>query len=170
MKQAVEFANIDIYYQDFGKGTPVVLLHGYLESGEIWEAFAKELSKQYRIILIDLPGHGDSGSAGEIHSMDFMADSVARVLDRLHLETCFMIGHSMGGYVALAFLETYPYKLGGLVLFHSHPLADSMETKANREREIKLVRDGRKDLIFNTNIPKAFAVGNLNKFRKEVRC
>ncbi|UCG27052.1 MAG: alpha/beta hydrolase [Bacteroidales bacterium] len=168
MEKIVKFEKIEIFCRVTGKGVPVVLLHGYLESSGIWNVLAEALSRHFKVIVIDLPGHGNSGTAGKVHTMEFMADSVASVLDHLNVESCIVVGHSMGGYVSLAFLEKYPERLSAFSLFHSHPLADGPETKNNRGREILFVREGRKDLIFNTNIPKAFASDNLEKCRNEI--
>jgi pimeloyl-ACP methyl ester carboxylesterase len=168
MKKEIWNMDVKVTFRDEGQGTPVVFLHGYLESSEIWHSFTRGLSGYGRIISIDLPGHGESGVAAEVHTMEFMADVVQRVLDHLAVEQCILVGHSMGGYVALAFLEAYADRLKALSLFHSHPLADTPETRANREREIELVREGKKELICNVNIPKAFATDNLEKYRDEV--
>ena len=157
--------HIKIRYSDEGQGFPVVLLHGYLESLEIWQAFAEMLAKKNRVIYPDLPGHGISGIAGPVHSMELMAAYVKELLDHLCLESCILIGHSMGGYVALAFAEKYPEYLKGLSLFHSVPFADTEEKKKNRDREIELVSNGKKELLINTNIPKGFADDNLDRLK-----
>ena len=168
MKKEIFHNDIKVAFRDEGQGIPVVFLHGYLESSEIWRSFTNGLAGQGRMISIDLPGHGESGVAGEVHTMEFMADMVNHVLDRLVVEQCILVGHSMGGYVALAFLAKYSDRLKALSLFHSHPLADTSETKVNREREIGLIREGKKELIYNVNTPKAFADDNLEKFRDDV--
>ncbi len=168
MKKEVSYNNIKITFRDEGRGIPVVFLHGYLESSDIWLAFTRGLSGKARMISIDLPGHGESGVAGEVHTMEFMADVVEYVLNQLGVEKCILVGHSMGGYVALAFLAEHSERLKALSLFHSHPLADTPETKENRKREIGLVREGKKELIYNVNIPNAFAIENLEKQSDDV--
>lgn len=168
MRKETFYKDVTVVFRDEGQGIPVLFLHGYLESSEIWLSFISGLSGKGRMILIDLPGHGESGIAGKVHTMDFMAEVVKHVLDQLEVDQCILVGHSMGGYVALAFLARYSERLKALSLFHSHPLADTAETKANREREIGLIREGRKELIYNVNIPKAFADENLEKFRDAI--
>ncbi len=168
MKKEIRYNDIKVIFRDEGQGVPVVFLHGYLESSEIWLPFTGGLSGQGRMISVDLPGHGESDVAGEVHTMEFMADVVKHVLDQIGVDQCILVGHSMGGYVALAFLANYSERLKALSLFHSHPLADTSETKANREREISLIREGKKELIYNANIPKAFANDNLEKYRDDV--
>jgi pimeloyl-ACP methyl ester carboxylesterase len=168
MISTIPFANINIRFSDKGSGTAVVLLHGYLESLDIWNGFAEKIQEGLRIIRPDLPGHGMSGIAGEVHGMELLAESVIAVLDHLGIDKCFIIGHSMGGYSGLAFLEHYPNRLHGLCLLHSHPFPDTSQVMRNRCREIVLVNQGRKELISKINIPKAFAPGNVDPLKSEV--
>jgi pimeloyl-ACP methyl ester carboxylesterase len=168
MLKSVPFHSSSVHFDDLGSGKVIVLLHGYLETMEIWSDFAQRLAKTFRVIMVDLPGHGKSGKVAEVHDMDLIADAVDTVLTFARVEKCFMVGHSMGGYVTLSFMAKYRYKLLGISLFHSTPFADTEEKKANRDREINLVREGKKDVLFNTNIPKGFATDNLEKMTKEV--
>jgi len=154
-----------IYYSDTGEGEIVILLHGYLETSEVWSGFARKLAVKHRIISIDLPGHGPSKVFGESHSMEFMAGAVKALIDNLNLKKVFLAGHSMGGYVTLAFVELFPETLKGYCLFHSHPFADTLQTLKKRENEIKVVRSGKKYLIYPENISMMFATANLNKHR-----
>lgn len=138
----------------------VVLLHGYLESMLVWEDFVPLLYKQVRVVTLDLPGHGVSEVKGEVHTMEYLADTLRAMLDELGIERCTMVGHSMGGYAALAFCERYPERLDGVVLLSSTPNADSDEKKHNREREIALIRAGRKELLARTAPGAGFAEEN----------
>jgi len=168
MISTVEYHNAVIRYADMGNGDTVILLHGYLESLEIWNGFADELSKDYRVICVDLPGHGRSGIYSTTESMAIMADAVKHVLDVLGVGRTVVIGHSMGGYAALAFEDYYPETTIGFGLFHAHALADTGEKKENRDREITLVRAGKKKQIIDVNIPKAFAADNQEKFAGKI--
>ena len=169
MEKRTEFSGKNIYYETLGSGMPLVLLHGYLESLRIWDGFAEELAKSFKIIAVDLPGHGRSEVLGDTHTMEDMTDVVKQVIaETVPGERVLLTGHSLGGYVSLAFVERYPELLTGFCLFHSHPLADSEEVKKNRMREIGLVEAGKKELICQVNIPRAFAEENVEKFRKEV--
>ena len=168
MISTVEYHDTFIRYADLGKGEPVVLLHGYLESLEIWDGFADELSADYRVICVDLPGHGRSGVYSSIDSMAIMADAVKQVLDFLGIGRAVIIGHSMGGYAALAFEDFYPEVTIGFGLFHSHALADPEDKKADRDREIALVKAGKKQQLINVNIPNAFATDNHEKFAEQI--
>ena len=169
MKYYILYNGGKIYYSDTGQGEPVILLHGYLETSEIWSGFGKKLAEKYRVISIYLPGHGLSKVYGESHSMEFMAGAVKGLLDNLNIKKVFLTGHSMGGYVTLAFLELYPEFLKGYCLFHSHPFADSPEVVQKRENDIKIVRSGKKYLIYPMSIPTMFAADNLNKFHEAVQ-
>lgn len=158
-----------IWYTDTGKGTPIVLIHGYLESSEIWTGFGERLSTTCRILAIDLPGHGRSEVYSETHSMEMMADIVREILENLKIEKVVVIGHSLGGYVTLAFLDLYPHMLSGYCLFHSHPLPDTPEATEKRLREISIVLAGKKDLMYPDNVEKMYAAMNLDKLQGAVR-
>ena len=168
MENILDFKGVNIKVVDEGAGMPVVLLHGYLESSEIWHSFSDELKKQFRIIRIDLPGHGESSILHKIHTMEMMAETTRFVLDALFIDKCVIIGHSMGGYVSLAFAENYPERLLGFSLFHSTPFADTEEKMQARNREIELVKQHKKDLIINKNVPELFAEDNLDLLKEDV--
>jgi len=164
----IPFKSSSINFTDKGNGKTIVLLHGYLETLEIWDGFADELSKTFRVISIDIPGHGKSGKVATIHNMDLMAEAVDVVLKNLNIDKAFIVGHSMGGYVALAYLANYAQKVSGICLFHSTPFADTDEKKANRDREIDIVKQGKQEMLFNTNVPKGFANDNLSSMKIKV--
>jgi pimeloyl-ACP methyl ester carboxylesterase len=169
MISSLEINHTQIYYSDIGSGIPVVLLHGYLESHEIWGDFANQLSKYFRVISFDIPGHGKSSLIEKNDSIESIALHINDALEKLNIPKCFMIGHSMGGYITLIFHKLFPEKLSGFSLFHSHPFADSEETKKKRIREVKFVKNGKKDLIAKFNMPNAFANNNLKEKSKEIQ-
>jgi pimeloyl-ACP methyl ester carboxylesterase len=164
MKKYVHYKGKKIFYTDEGDGIPVVLVHGYLESGEVWENFSHKLAKKFRVISVDLPGHGGSDMYEATHSMELLAMSVNALLNAIGIQRVFFTGHSLGGYVSLAFLELYPEKLIGYCLFHSHPFADSIEIIQKREREINMVNAGKKFLLYPDNVKRMYADINLEKF------
>lgn len=164
----IDFEGIKVAYRATGSGRPVVLLHGYLETSEVWEPLTYMLSAEFRVILNDLPGHGDSGVKGEIHTMEFLAGAVRAVLSDAGEDKVLMIGHSLGGYVTLAFAELYPDLLAGYVLFASHPHADTPEAVAKRNREIDVVRAGKKNIMYPANISMMFAEKNLGSMSGEL--
>jgi pimeloyl-ACP methyl ester carboxylesterase len=134
------YKNTKISYSDTGKGNAVVLLHGFLENQTMWQDLTPELSKKHRVITLDLLGHGETDCLGYVHSMEDNAEIVQAVLSKLRIRRAIFVGHSMGGYVALAFAEMYPEKVKGLVLMNSTSKADSEERKTNRDRAIKVVK------------------------------
>lgn len=146
----------------------IVLLHGYLESMLVWEEFIPLIYKSARVITLDLPGHGISVVQGETHTMEFLAESVKGALDSLGVEKCTLVGHSMGGYVALAFCELYPERLEGLVLLSSTPNPDSEVKKENRDREIALVKAGKKELLAKVAPAAGFAVANRARMKDAI--
>ena len=156
-----------IYYKIEGKGKAIVLLHGFLEGLYVWEDYMKELSKNYTVLTIDLPGHGDSECISEVHDMTMMSEVVASAIYINNISQCILIGHSMGGYVMLKFADKYPNLLKGFGLLHSHALPDSEEGKANRNRVIEIVSKNHKNFI-SQFFPELFASANVSKFKKEI--
>jgi pimeloyl-ACP methyl ester carboxylesterase len=163
-----EFKNIRVRYSDTGRGRVIVLLHGFPESLEIWDEFSVKLSKHFRVIAIDLPGHGETPCIGYVHSMDLMAQCVKQVMDSLGLRKYIVVGHSMGGYAALAFAELFHDNLSGLCLFHSTSMPDSPEKKKDRDRGIALVKKDAKHYV-NELIANLFAEENVPLYKEEIR-
>jgi len=143
----LKYKNTPLFFSAKGIGNPLVLLHGFLESSNIWKPFVEELSKNRQVIAIDLPGHGLSGNIDDIHTMELMADAVQHILLHLSVDKASFLGHSMGGYVSLAFYEKFPTMTKGLVLLNSTPEADSDEKKKNRERSISLLKRNKKAFV-----------------------
>jgi pimeloyl-ACP methyl ester carboxylesterase len=159
---------IPIYIYDSKKGEKtVVLLHGYLETNEVWADFKELLKPHFRVIVIDLPGSGLSGTNDE-NSMEFMADVVAEVLHHSKIDKATVVGHSMGGYAALAFAEKYDKLTEKLCLFHSTPNPDTEEKKQNRDREIALIEEDKLSLILQVNIANMFADDNLPRMKESI--
>lgn len=152
-----------ISYSDSGKGQTIVLLHGYLETSEVWNGFAAKLANRFRVVAMDLPGTGSSDVYGDIHTMEFMAEAVKTMIDHLDIEQIFLCGHSLGGYVTMAFVELFSEKLSGYCLFHSTPFPDTVETIDKRKREIQIVKMGKKNLMYPDNVTRMFAASNLEK-------
>jgi len=168
MTRKIEYDDSDISYDIIGRGKAVVLLHGYLESKEIWGDFAEKLGKNFKVIIPDLPGHGKSGLIDSNLTVEKMAESIKYILDKENVSKCLLVGHSMGGYTALAFLELFPELLSGLSLFHSSPFADTKEKKQNRDREINIIRQGKKAQVYTAHFPNTFARENVEKHKNEI--
>lgn len=156
-----------IAYSIYGNGKTIVLLHGFLESSKIWEEFIPHLSQKFQVITIDFPGHGQSESIGYVHNMELMASCVKQVVDQVKITEFLLVGHSMGGYVSLAFAEKYASYLKGLVLFHSSSLADGREKKESRLRAIEAAKQNAV-LYINSTIPNLFKADNLAEYKPEV--
>ncbi|RTY86691.1 alpha/beta hydrolase [Flavobacterium sp. RSP49] len=158
MKQIL-FKNTNISYSDTGKGTAIVLLHGFLENKGMWDFYIPEFAKKNRIITIDLLGHGETECLSYVQTMEDNADAVHAVLSELRIRKAIFVGHSMGGYVALAFAELYPDTIKGLVLLNSTARADSEERKTNRDRAIKAVKQSFVNFI-SLSIANLFSENN----------
>lgn len=163
----LNFKNSTLAYSDEGEGPVIVLLHGFLENSKMWHKIVPALLREYRVICVDLLGHGETESIGYVHTMEDMADAVHYILHFLQLKKVVLIGHSMGGYVALAFAELYPEIMAGLVLMNSTAKEDSVERKANRDRAILAVKQNYKNAI-SMSVANLFSEANREKLRKEI--
>ena len=158
-----------LHIADSGVGDKcVVLLHGYLESMYVWDDFTSLLTPSVRVITVDIPGHGISEVKGEVHTMEMVADVLHEMLNSLGIEKVTMVGHSMGGYVSLAFCARYPEQLEGLVLLSSSPNPDTDLKKENRRREIALVRAGKKDALARVAPEAGFAEHNRRRLKSYI--
>ncbi|MFZ5552657.1 MAG: alpha/beta fold hydrolase [Bacteroidota bacterium] len=166
-KKTETFNGKKISYTIAGKGNGIVFLHGFFESKKIWEDFSDQLSKNFCVICIDLPGHGETDVFGEVHTMSLMADCINAILKKENVSNIFLVGHSMGGYAALSFAERYSEKIKGLCMFNSTAYADSEIKKADRDRAIKVLKKNPM-VFFNEAIPNLFGKENLEKFRNEI--
>lgn len=168
MEKFCEISGIPVRVQWEGKGDAVLLLHGYLETLEVWDEFADLLKAHYQVIRLDLPGHGFSGTRPDINSMDFMAEVACGVLKITGAQKVHLVGHSMGGYVALSFAEQFPDLTRSLCLFHSTPYADAPEKKERRQKEIEFIRAGKLHLILDSQMVQVFADDNVKKFEHKI--
>lgn len=145
------------YYKKAGTGFPVVLLHGFGESSDIFKYQLSFLQQFYTIILPDIPGSGESALPAETMSMELIADFVNEVIMQEKLSSVILLGHSMGGYAALAFAEKYRENIKAFGLLHSTALPDSEEKKENRRKSIKLIRNEGKDIFLKAMIPNLYS-------------
>jgi len=163
----LNYRNTQLYYTSKGIGNPIVFLHGFLESSNIWNFIIPTLSQKRQVICIDLPGHGNSGILEEVHSMELMAEAVHHILSHLGIERATFVGHSMGGYVSLAFSEKFPIIISGLALINSTPDEDSEEKKETRDRAASLVKRN-KSAFVNMAISNLLSPENSLKFKSEI--
>jgi pimeloyl-ACP methyl ester carboxylesterase len=146
----------DIFYTDQGKGFPVVLIHGFCETHEVWTRFAKQLSRDFRVISVDLPGFGKSKSLPAGFSVADAALKINELLIQLEITGCIPVGHSLGGYVTLEMVNQKVSMFSGFGLFHSTAYADSDERKAARNKVIDFVSKNGVPAFIETFIPPLF--------------
>jgi pimeloyl-ACP methyl ester carboxylesterase len=155
-----------ISYVDKGQGKPVVLIHGFLGNHHYWDHVIEALAKQYRVIAMDLPGHGDSALSDQTTTIEDYANEIASFVQQLHLDKISLIGHSLGGYIAMAFAEKHANLLDRFALIHSTALPDTEEGKASRLAGMEKIRtEGLRDFVDNL-IPKLFAPSNLAEYEQ----
>ncbi|MBZ0327651.1 MAG: alpha/beta hydrolase [Altibacter sp.] len=163
----LNYHNTSLFYTVAGQGPVMVLLHGFLESSEMWKELIPEISQNYKVVAIDLPGHGKSGILSETHSMEQMAHAVRFVLQHLKISEAIFVGHSMGGYVALAYAELFEAEVTSLVLLNSTPAEDSAERKENRVRALSVIEKNPTAFI-SMAITNLFAEGSQKVYASEI--
>lgn len=167
LEKTTTYKGAKIHYSDTGKGSVVVLLHGFLENLSMWNFLIEELSKKHRVFAFDLLGHGKSENIGYIHTMEDQADMIYSVLHENKIRKATFIGHSMGGYISLAFGELYPDNVKKIILVNSTAKADSDERKINRDRAIQAVKQNFSTFI-KMSITNLFSEKNREKLFKEI--
>lgn len=145
-----------LHHEIYGHGKTVVFIHGFMENLKIWNDFVKLYSKTHQILTIDLPGHGKSKNFREVNFMEDFAEDIIEVLNHHAITKATFIGHSMGGYTALALAEMYPQYIDKLVLVNSTTLPDSTEKKAQRLKMIPTVQRNF-SLVVTLSVPMLFS-------------
>lgn len=135
----MEMNPVDLYYEEYGKGIPAIFLHGFPFDHTIWEPLLPLLKQDARLILPDLRGFGRSPVEGDSYTMRLQAEDIAHLMDRLGIDKAVLVGHSMGGYVALSFAQAYPDRLLGIGLVATQAGADSPERRQSRLKTAEAV-------------------------------
>jgi len=143
------------------------LLHGFLENKTMWDAYVGVLANKYRVITIDLLGHGETECLGYVHVMEDQADMVYALMLYLKIRKIVLVGHSMGGYVALAFAELYPDNVKGIFLLNSTSRADSAERKINRDRAVVCVKQNYTSFV-SMSIANLFSEDNRERLAEDI--
>jgi pimeloyl-ACP methyl ester carboxylesterase len=146
-----------LFYRDIGAGAPTLLLHGFAEDGTVWDNQTHALSQHCRLIIPDLPGSGRSSIIDTVLPIEEMAAMIKDLLDKLDIPRVTLIGHSMGGYITLAFAALYPERLNAFGLFHSTAYPDSEEKKATRRKAIGFIRTNGSAPFIRQSIPNLFS-------------
>jgi pimeloyl-ACP methyl ester carboxylesterase len=157
-QKSIHYQNANISYRIAGKGKTVMLLHGFGEDGTVWEHQIEALQDDYRLIIPDIPGSGNSGFLpnGNIETYAQILKAIIDIELPKTEQDFSLIGHSMGGYIALAFAEKYPSMLNSLGLFHSSAFADNEEKKEVRTKAISFIKEKGGYSFLKTSIPGLF--------------
>lgn len=153
----IRYNNTSICYKTTGNGQPVVLIHGFAEDSSIWDLQVASLKNKFLLILPDLPGSGRSAFINKtgIRIEDY-AEIIKSILNAENIGKTVMIGHSMGGYITLAFAEKYPQMLSAFGLLHSSAYADNAEKVETRKKAIEFIRKNGTTAFLKTSIPGLF--------------
>jgi pimeloyl-ACP methyl ester carboxylesterase len=157
MLKSFLFKDKEVKYQKLGSAeTVIMLVHGFPEDGSIFKYQYEFLQENYTVLIPDLPGSGKSYYNEELKSVEDFAMVLEGILKEEEVGQCFLLGHSMGGYIALAFAEKFPEQLLGLGLIHSTAFADSEEKKENRKHAIQIMEQYGSFQFLRTVIPTLF--------------
>jgi pimeloyl-ACP methyl ester carboxylesterase len=152
-----EFQHHPIHYRVIGNGAAVMLIHGFAEDNSIWNDIVASLSENYQFILPNIPGSGGSPAMTKQHSIDDYAAAMLAILQERQLADVVVIGHSMGGYIALAMAEKKPSSIKALGLFHSSAYADDALKIATRLKAISFLQENGSQAFLKTSLPGLFA-------------
>lgn len=160
MKKTIQHKNVPLVYHVYGSGAAVILLHGFAETNTIWKNQSGFLSRYCKVIIPDLPGSGESelfGTHNNNLGIEELADSVHAIIENENLKDCIILGHSMGGYIALSYVEKYPAAIKAFGLVHSTAFEDSKEKKLNRKRGIEMIDAYGSYAFLKTTTPNLFS-------------
>ncbi|MBW7476769.1 alpha/beta hydrolase [Paenibacillus oenotherae] len=170
-------SGLQLAYYDSGEGSGVlaensaiVLLHGFCGSSSYWESIIPRIQGLGRILIPDLRGHGRSSAPDDaVYAMEAFADDLLQLVDALHVRHVYLFGHSLGGYVSLAFADKYPEKVSSLSLVHSTAMADTAEAKLNRDKAAQAIATEGIEKFVEGLVPKLFAPAHLVKMADKVQ-
>lgn len=143
-------------FTSHGKGKTIVFLHGFCESTEIWDHFIQSFIKEYHVVCIDLPGHGKSAGLGENTTIDSITNLVNKTILSITSDKVILVGHSLGGYVTIAYADKFSTHLAGFCFFHSSAYEDSQEKKENRNKTAEYVEKHGVEAFSNPFVPGLF--------------
>jgi len=167
MKKNINTPFGKISYSIEGNGFPILFLHGFLGNSSIWDPFVIHFNSRFQVITIDLPGHGETTAIQEEITMDFSAEVVNEVLLKENISKVHLVGHSMGGYVGVAFAKLFPEKIKSFTFFNSTARGDSKQKQDDRLKAVR-VFDMNPSIFIDEAIKNLFYEKNLPLFPKEV--
>ncbi|MGL4346865.1 MAG: alpha/beta fold hydrolase, partial [Chitinophagaceae bacterium] len=157
-----------IFYKEYGFGIPIFLIHGFASDNTIWDEIATSLSNVH-IISPNLPCIGESGGNIEKLSLEYATLKIKKLMESKYISQAFIIGHSMGGYIAQTFTQLYPEKVLGIGLIHSTPIPDTEEKKNNRKKLASFLLDNGPNKFLSIAIPSWFALENREKYDNQIK-
>lgn len=162
MHKIILYQGRQLAYTISGGGPTVVLLHGFGEDARVWDFQKDYLEQHFEILIPDIAGSGQSQMIDDM-SMEGLAESIHFILENESIKKCVMIGHSMGGYITLAFAEKYSALLAGFGLFHSTAFADSDEKKATRQKAIQFIENNGPLAFLKSSVPTLYSPATKQK-------
>jgi pimeloyl-ACP methyl ester carboxylesterase len=161
------FRNTKLSYYTFGSGKPLLLMHGFAEDHSIWQHQIEHLSKNYLVIAPDLFGAGNSEYLNDENvSIESYAQAIKEIIKAEKIDRFIMIGHSMGGYISLAYLRLYPDDLAGIGFVHSTIFADDDQKVETRKKSIAFIKSHGGAAFLKTSIPGLYF--DVKKFEKDI--
>lgn len=151
-----------------GEGNPLVLIHGFCETSLMWISLAESLSDEFRVICPDLPGFGKSSLPSDLNSLEQVAILLENWMVDQNIQNPIIIGHSLGGYVALALLERMQDKINGIGLFHSTAFDDDLDKKEMRDRTVTFLQKHGVDKFVTTFVPTLFPDSRKAELKHEI--
>jgi len=167
MEKTILYQSKKIFYRNIGSGDPVIFVHGFGEDGNIWNEQIEFLKDKYHLIVPDLPGSGKSEMIDDM-TMEGMAEVLHTIIHEENIDKCTVIGHSMGGYITLALVESYWNHVNAFGLFHSSAFPDTEEKKQTRKKGIEFARQHGAFEFLKTATPNLFSPNSKSGIPKTI--
>lgn len=158
-----------IHFSEKGKGSPVIFIHGFCEIGDMWEDIGSSLSSDYHVFYPDLPGFGKTPIESNQTTLEEVAVQLEEWMELKDIENPYVIGHSLGGYVALALLELMGQRIKGIGLIHSTAINDNEEKKHSRNKTLTFIKKQGVDKFVTAFVPQLFTTDTREKFANEIK-
>ena len=167
MEKTILYRHKKIFYRSNGAGDSIMLVHGFGEDGNVWDKQVEHLKSKYNLIVPDLPATGRSEMIDDM-SMEGMAEVLHTIIHEENIDKCTVIGHSMGGYITLALIESYWNHVNAFGLFHSSAFADTEEKKETRKKGIEFIKQHGAFEFLKTATPNLFSPNSKLQIAKSI--